>query len=382
MSTYEKLGQYAGSELPASPTDVTLVLADNTSIQLSWTNANSSYFDGNVVMQTWESTYWLTNGEPLQYDADGGSLVGLSEGTSYRIRVAFLLFGVLYPSNPFTQATTAIPKPVITESGATTNEIGVDISNYDVSWTALKMYYMGVSTGYEWVLADTIAGDASSYTYTGLTGNEEYQLYAAAVIDGQDYAGYNIGVETQAEPLTAPTDLSYNLATDTLQFFWTNHNSEIGSGNNLIRVNDSQVQSVAWDAEDNGVGGWCCLGSAFQYNTEYTLVIRYQRGVGDYVDSTGLTFMIEANYAPQGLNVTEVTTDYIHIEWTNPVAELDSIVVYLDDNYYDEIGGGETVYDYTGLSSDTEYKLTIAGKKSDIEYPCENPSEVYQTTQA
>ena len=263
-TTYEKLGQYAGDELPAAPSDVSVDSVDNNNIVLTWTNNSSAYTESSIVIQTWQGTFWQTQGDALSYDAVGGTLSSLSEGTSYRIRVAQLLDGVLYPSQPLVQATTSIPTPVLAESGTTQTEIGVDITGYDVSWTALKMYLNDE-------LVESIATTATTYTYTGLTQGTSYALNGVVTIDAVDYTGATVNISTEAA--LNPTGLYVMaVATDYIQVGWTNNNDY--NGYNMIYVDDVAVTNegdVAPDATFYLIEG-------LQSSTEYKLQVAYYDG--------------------------------------------------------------------------------------------------------
>ena len=265
MNTYEKLGQYAGDELPAAPSDVSVDSVDNNNIVLTWTNNSSGYTESSIVIQTWQGTFWQTQGDALSYDAVGGSLTSLSEGTSYRIRVAQLLDGVLYPSQPLVQETTSIPTPILTESGVTTTEIGVDITEYDVSWTTLKMYLNDE-------LVESIATTATTYTYTGLTQGTSYALNGVVTIDAVDYTGATVNISTAAA--LNPTGLYVmEVSTDYIQVGWTNNNDY--NGYNMIYVDDVAVTPEG-ELGPDAVDYFC---APLQTGTEYKIQVAYFDGV-------------------------------------------------------------------------------------------------------
>lgn len=291
---YDKLGQYSGSELPQSPSEVSVFSVNNDSIVLTWTPNSSGYTTSTIVIQTWQGNYWETKTE-LNYDAVDGSLSSLSEGTLYRIRVAQLLDGVLYASSPLTQTTTSIPKPTLTESGVTSSSIGVNITGYDATWESIKMY--NYDDG--WQLVDTIAATATTYSYTGLNASEQYFLQAAAVIEGVEYEGDYVAITTAAGALVAITITNaYDVAIsgdNPIEITWSNDNdtASLGGSHTVTLMNNCMGEAYSESAgagdRSKSLGFFtesldCMESNWFNFGL-VTAKVRYTDGSGNYVET-------------------------------------------------------------------------------------------------
>jgi hypothetical protein len=183
MSTYDKLGQYATTELPIAPSNVVITAVGSTTADLEWTSNYTT--SGTIILQLWMTNYWLTKNE-IDISSTSSTITDLPAGESWRIRVAVLLNGVIYPCQPVLNEV-VIPYPENLAVGdKTVWTAAFSWDGNDESWTNVKFK---VSTGdsvYETIT--TLPASATTYTATGYTmSNNEARFIVCAEIDGSDY---------------------------------------------------------------------------------------------------------------------------------------------------------------------------------------------------
>jgi hypothetical protein len=355
-NTYDKLGKYADSELPSAIINLVVGTVDNTTIALSWTNNNTAFTAGKVVIQTWQGTYWETK-VIRNYNTTTGNLTSLSEGTSYRIRVAFLLDGVLYPSNPLTQVTTNIPKPenfTVTDYDDTTITLAWD--GYDESWEAVivQRYISGAFTD-----VATLDATATTYTYTGLTQNTTYYLTVASVIDGVTYSAYPPTYKTQKTAREALLPLEnigfYPSEVENaghITVTWTNPNSyetlggrytlslgvNCGGFTNTRDNIDYALSEAIFDSvyfiSDGDIS--CQTESyAFSFETDYTLTVIYTSSDGRKASGSTTVNVTLAIPDPIPSNLYFVGGD---TGWSHEIMSKDGAIFTRTATFSNEVG--------------------------------------------
>lgn len=379
-TTYEKLGQYSDGELPSAPSDAYIDAVTNTQFTLHWTNniTAEDFPTAQLVVQRWQGTYWETQaGSPFGLEWDYEIVAGLSEGTSYRVRVAVLMDDVLYASQPLVQETTSIPKPELSEVDAGTDYVDVDIDGYDESWESLKMYryiFEGEETG--WVLQDTIAATETQYVYTGLTAGENYYVRAGAVIAGTEYFGDYIMISTEEAAVLPATNLVLTEnSSDSWVLSWDNNEPATSGYNkvwlivdgNYYNIHNANAEETSYTFNPVEVKN----NYGLSYDTDYPMYVQRDTEDGrDAVDSEAVQFnLTEASYAPTDLILNTVSDNQFQITFTNNCVNCldagcdgapDNIRLYIDDVQADMSEYGEDwLTSLDNLVAGTTYQVQV-----------------------
>ena len=110
MSTYDKLGKYAASELPTKVSDLVVSATGETSLTLQWTNNTTAEGYPAAVndVQIFVGTEWFSF-EEIGIAETQKEITGLSTDVEYRCRVVVKDGTNQFPAEPVTGTPTAIP---------------------------------------------------------------------------------------------------------------------------------------------------------------------------------------------------------------------------------------------------------------------------------
>jgi len=190
MSTYEKLGQYAVSELPISPSNLAITAAGSTTADLTWTSNYS--LSGSTILQLWMTNYWLTKNE-IGVGDTSGTITDLPAGESWRIRVAILLNGVIYPCQPVVNSLPPVPMPAnVTYVGNDSNFVStISWDGNDSSWENIlirmgNLKDVDTCDSAEWRTIATLTNTgATSYGISGYTWVQDNTFSVGVTIGGE-----------------------------------------------------------------------------------------------------------------------------------------------------------------------------------------------------
>lgn len=190
MTTYEKLGQYAATELPINPTNVVITAVASTSADLEWTNNYST--SGSIILQLWQTNYWLTKNE-IDISSTSGTISDLPAGEEWRIRVAVLLNGVIYAAAPVVNSLPPVPYPTnLADAGSDNNFVEtITWDGNDASWQAIyiRAYVANYDTctDGEWQTIATLTDSgATSYGVSGYTWANSRMFSVGVKINDED----------------------------------------------------------------------------------------------------------------------------------------------------------------------------------------------------
>jgi len=110
MSTYDKLGKYAASELPEKVSDLVVASTTETSITLSWTNNTTAEGYPAAVndVQIFVGTEWFSY-EEIGIGEVEKEIAGLTTGVEYRLRIVVKDGTLQFPAEPVTATPEAVP---------------------------------------------------------------------------------------------------------------------------------------------------------------------------------------------------------------------------------------------------------------------------------
>lgn len=307
MSTYEKLGQYAAAELPYAPSEVLVTDIGNTDITLQWQN---NYINSNtVIVQQWLTNYWYTLVE-LENTATGYTIQSLSQGQSYRLRVAVLENGIIYPCQPIIASTLSLPFPTnIAYSG---NDSGftstITWGGNDPSWERLYIRALlntEASCNEEvWTTIATLMGSGNtSYGIKGYAWMANKNVSIGMRMAGVDYYQDNTYIEI---PKIVGQENDRLYVGGTIIMNWVSWAESYSNSREIYAINNSRYQYM-------GCLPQVCSSHEPLYAENYsgTFSIRTQKEQADnrpiWYELTPADFLVKTGCADNGDGTFKLT---------------------------------------------------------------------------
>jgi len=352
---YVKLSM--GETLTVSPSALTVSNVTSTGMTLNWVNGDSKRY-GNKVYEfsggTWVIVASLLSGTTSY------NVTGLSPNTSHTYVISNWSANELFTNN-VTQSTLN-PTP-LNVTGATTNlQNACTWTINDTNFGTAIYPMIRISGNTEWITGTTLAKNATSYTFTGLSFNVAYEVQIVRTSTLGDFISDIYGFST-ADFVAPVINGSLTGTTVTLQIVDTNANKEYYEiwreiGNTGYTLFDTiYYTGTTW--VETGI----TTGHTYHYKVRSKLVTDFTpTNYSDY--SNVISATIQILYAPTGLTISNVGYTGLTLTWVN------NNVSGITGNYVQRIAGvtwttiatvssGTTTYNVSGLSPVTTYYFRI-----------------------
>lgn len=331
----DKLGPTAYIEKKTTMTSPVLSHTENDySIDVSWTAVPEAvsyrvYLDDVLIKN---------NLIDLEYQVDN-----LTPDTEYTVRVDAVGES---SGNTSTASFTATTNAIAPTNAPTITSIqDSTVGSITINWTNLK-------TGYKYniyqdgVLIDTTLADVTTYTYSGLSADTEYDLSIAA-LSATDLEGPVSNIIKKSTKMTAPTITSATASTvDSITIDWTNlktgYRYNIYKDGELIDVTLADVITYTY--------------SGLNPETEYELSIA-ALNTDDEVGPLSNVITKSTQMAVPELSVADVAATTLTLNWTETVPGY-TYNVYQDEVLIEEELAALTLA-VTDLTADTEYTFAV-----------------------
>ncbi|HZL36658.1 MAG TPA: fibronectin type III domain-containing protein [Tepidisphaeraceae bacterium] len=206
------------SVAPAAPTNLTVVAASGTELDLSWTD-NSAFADGYILQRSANGGPWVSLPE-LPSGTTSYNDTALSPNTAYSYRVqAVDTAGPSAFSNVATLTTPTTPTTPKNATATFNSTTEIDLQWTDTATNATGYRLLRGLIGGEFVVIDNnLPPTANSYKDTGLTPGTEYDYHIQAfnVAGYSDFAGIHTG--TIAVP---PANPQVTIGAGQVSLSWT-----------------------------------------------------------------------------------------------------------------------------------------------------------------
>lgn len=346
-------------QVPVAPSSLAASLIDCDSLKLTWTNNDTTEVTGIHIQQNSGGT-WVTIHD-VAYTVNNYTVTGLTPLTNYQFRVVAYneLFNTASDS-VYPTTLDATPYNVNGYAEALTAPFTWSINDTGYGTAIYPMIRVSGETA--WITGATLANSATTYTFTGLSFNNDYEVQIVRTsIDGT----YTSDIfEFSTADFIAPTLNGYLTDGDvTLEIFDNNLFKDyyeiyrdIG-GTGFTLVDTIYYSATTWTDENIGSGVTYTYKVRSKLETDFTPVI-----YSDY--SNEIDAKIFIILAASGLTASDIGYTGLTLTWVNNNTEgvTGNYVQQLIGGTWTTIGtvtSGTTTFDVTGLSPTTLYYFRI-----------------------
>jgi len=342
--------------IPNIPTDLVTTTTTCTGATITWVNNNTQYVHGNRI-QIYSGSTWVTVAS-VASGATSYNIHGLLPLTSYSVRVNAYNNDANVNSDSITFAT---------QNPAPFNLFGIlNNDSIDFTWSINDSAYgisilpeIRVSGSTQWTTGTTLNKNSTSYTFTGLSFNTDYQVRFVRI--GSEFPSDIY--EFSTADFLPPTINGFLVDNDvTIEIVDTNLYKEYYE---IYRKADAGAYSLLATIPATGdtyVDNNISSGITYTYKVRCKLSSYSPTIYSDYSNEIYVKIIILL--AATNLNATNISYETATLTWVNNNTES------VDGNYIQKIVGGiwttianvasgATSYNISGLTPDTQYYFRI-----------------------
>jgi len=318
--------------LPTPPVAPTAVKG-NAQVTLSWPASDD---DGGAAITDYVIEYSSNDGTSWTIFADGVSdgrsatVTGLTNGTSYILRVsAITTYGTGDPSpssDPVTPLTVpSVPKSLSASYGnasadlswiAPTDDGGTPVTDYVIEYSS--------NGGTSWSTFNDGSGLSVSTTVTGLTNGTSYTFRVRAKnTEGQSQPSDTAGPLTPRTKPGAPTSLSGTKGNAQVALSWTAPSSNGGAVIDDYEIDYSSDNGTTWNTFADGTSdSTTATVTGLTNGTSYKFRVRAHNSEGASLNSN-LTPAIKPLTVPSAPSITTTVSgnEYVDLVWSVPTSD-------------------------------------------------------------
>ena len=364
-SPYSNIASATTQGVPPAPSALTATAASATSINLAWTN-NATNATAVLVERSPNNTTF-TQIASLAATVAAYADTGLTTNTIYYYRVraqnssGFSAYSAT--ASATTLGTPAAPT-ALTATPSSTTAITLAWTNTATNATAILVQRSPDNVTFTQIAS--LAGNATTYSNTGLTANTLYYYRVAAQNAVGTSAWSNTASASTAIP-PAPTALTANSASTTsIALAWTN----TGTNATAILVQSStdgvtfaQIASLAGTATTY-------TNTGLTTNTLYYYRVSAQNAIGTSgYSNVASTTTSGVPAAPSALTATAASTTSVNLAWTNNATNGTAVLVERSPNNTTftqivSLAATATTYTNTGLTTNTLYYYRVRAQNA------------------
>jgi len=344
---------------PIAPSGLTATLIDCDSLKLTWTNNDTTEVTG-IHIQQYSGTSWVTIYN-VAYTVNNYTVTGLTPSTEYKFRVTAYNTYFNSPSNEVLPTTLdAAPYNVYVSAN---NLEGNAVWNINDTGYGTAIYPMiRVSGDTTWITGATLAHNATSYTFTGLSFNTDYEVQIVRTsIDGTYTSDiFEFSTADFLAPVINGSLVGYDV---TLQIVDTNANKEYHEIWREVDGTGYTLFDTVYYTGTTWVESGITTGHTYHYKVRSKLVTDFTPTIySDY--SNVISATIQILYAPTGLTISNVGYTGLTLTWVNNnvSGQTGNHVQRISGATWvtiEDVSSGTTTYDVSGLSPVTTYYFRI-----------------------